>query len=240
MQIKTDRAKFAAIVKPISRVVDEALLNFDDDGMVVRVVDPAHVCMLTMNVPKAHFSGYTVLGREYIAVDLGKLQELVGVTAENATVSLETKDGQLVGSVGGTTRRMKLIPPESLNEPKIPSINVPEKASISLEDVKIALKASRSISDCVYVRTDPPDLVFEATGDADSVIHRIPEVGTKEKVKSLFPIDYLSNFIDAVPSDIEMTIHLGQDYPLSIEFLWGEGAKAVTGHFMLAPRIEND
>jgi len=239
MQLKIERNKLAAIVKPIAAVVDEAKLAFDDDGLSVRVVDPAHVCMLLITAPKAAFSSYTVLGKEPIGLDLDKITEALHVTTGETPISLETNDGMLIAKIGGTTRKMKLAPTESMTDPKLPSIRVPEKADVPLDEFQTALKAASPISDCIHIRTDPPDLVFEARGDVDSIEHRLPAVGTKEKVESLFPIDYLHNFLTALPSEATLTVHLGQDYPMYIDFSWGEGAQAITGQFMLAPRIES-
>jgi proliferating cell nuclear antigen len=78
-------------------------------------------------------------------------------------------------------------------------------------------------------------------GDTDSVQlklgkEHLEQLHTKEKVRSLFPLDYFSNMIKAVSTADNLTINLGNDYPVRLEFEVAGGRGRAT--FLLAPRIE--
>ena len=58
------------------------------------------------------------------------------------------------------------------------------------------------------------------------------------KYKSLFSIDYFSNMIKPVKSDDPITISMGNDNPIRVDFDIAEKKGHVT--YLLAPRIESD
>jgi hypothetical protein len=146
----------------------------------------------------------------------------------------------MVAVLGGTTRRMGLVDPAGIMEPKLPLTKLPESAEVALEDLQLAVRATVAISDHIAIRTEPPHLVFEGEGDTDTVTHRIPGVGSKMEVRSLFPLDYLSNFVSSLPAGSKLKLHLGQDYPIQVDFSWGDGAQTILGTYLLAPRIESE
>ena len=57
-------------------------------------------------------------------------------------------------------------------------------------------------------------------------------------VRSLFPLEYFSNMLKSVSSGSAVTMHLGSDYPVRMEFkIAGEKGEA---RYLLAPRIESN
>ena len=58
------------------------------------------------------------------------------------------------------------------------------------------------------------------------------------RVTSMFPLDYFSNLIKAVPSDLRVRIELDTDFPVRIIFSLADGNGVV--RYLLAPRIEKD
>ena len=82
-----------------------------------------------------------------------------------------------------------------------------------------------------------------AEGDTDTVNLKLPkkllnELTVSNKCKSLFSIDYFSNMIKPVKGDDPMTIMLGNDNPIRVEFDIAEKKGHVT--YLLAPRIESE
>ncbi|TKX77190.1 DNA polymerase sliding clamp, partial [Halorubrum sp. SD626R] len=55
---------------------------------------------------------------------------------------------------------------------------------------------------------------------------------------SLFSLDYLKDMNKAIPSDAEVTVELGEEFPVKLHYGFAEGLGNVT--FMLAPRIQSD
>jgi proliferating cell nuclear antigen len=54
----------------------------------------------------------------------------------------------------------------------------------------------------------------------------------------MFPLDYFSNIIKAVPGGTVINIELDNDYPMKL--LFNIADKHVSVNYLLAPRIESD
>jgi proliferating cell nuclear antigen len=79
-------------------------------------------------------------------------------------------------------------------------------------------------------------------GDMDQVHWRkatkdLPALQVQGSVRSLFPLEYFSNMLKSVSSGGEVTMHLGSDYPVRMEFKIAGGKGEV--RYLLAPRIES-
>jgi len=59
----------------------------------------------------------------------------------------------------------------------------------------------------------------------------------KEAVKSMYPLDFFSAMVKSIAAE-EATLHVGNEYPLKIEFTMGAGRGE--GRYLLAPRVEED
>ena len=64
------------------------------------------------------------------------------------------------------------------------------------------------------------------------------ELTTQGKHKSLFSIDYFSNMIKSVKGDDPITISMGTDNPIKVDFDFADKKGHVS--YLLAPRIESD
>jgi proliferating cell nuclear antigen len=82
----------------------------------------------------------------------------------------------------------------------------------------------------------------DAEGDTDDVHLELGEEDLIDLVageaRSLFSLDYLKDMNKAIPSDAEVTIELGQEFPVKLHFDIAEGEGNVT--YMLAPRIQSE
>jgi len=84
---------------------------------------------------------------------------------------------------------------------------------------------------------------LSAEGDTDTVNLKLPkdllvELNATSKSRSLFSIDYFSNMIKPVKGEDPITIQIGNDNPIKVEFDIAEKKGHVT--YLLAPRIESE
>src|SRR3989442_3750454 len=150
---------------------------------------------------------------------------------------------RMVVTVGIATRRMALVNTGGMSAPKGLSLNLPAKVVVRTEELRQAIRASESISDHIALKACPEGLEIVSEGDTDNVSHMVPkdlleELQVKEAVRSLFPLDYFSNMVKAISSAPNVTLYLGSDYPVKLEFKIAGGKGEVK--YLLAPRIESD
>jgi len=99
------------------------------------------------------------------------------------------------------------------------------------------------VSDHIALIATPDGFEILSEGDTDSVNLKLPkdmldELVCKEKARSLFPLDYFANMIKAISTAPTVTMYMGNDYPVRLEFDIAGGKGQVK--YLLAPRIESE
>lgn len=241
-EIRADTLK--GLVNVISTLVDEVKFKITSEGMVLRAVDPAHVAMIELNVEAGAFESYAADQTE-IGLDLDKVKDVLKLSSTGDIISLEQDEnhGRLIFKVGNITRRMNLVDTSSMNDPKVPQLELSAVIEVPVSELQRGIKASESISDHIALTAEPEFFELACEGDTDSVNLRLEKsqlssLTVDDRVCSLFPLDYFSNLIKAIPSDVVIRIELDSDFPVVLKFGLADGKSKVK--YLLAPRIESE
>ncbi|MBB6646931.1 DNA polymerase sliding clamp [Halobellus ruber] len=230
----------------VSVLVDECKIRLNEEDLSIRAVDPANVGMVDLTLDAAAFESYEADGG-VIGVNLAKLEDFVGMASGDQLVELELDEEtrKLNIRMDGLSSTLALIDPDSIRqEPDIPDLDL--SAEIVLEGAQLdrGIKAADMVSDHVRLRVDADAEAFhiEAEGDTDDVDFHLDADDlialTPGAADSLFSLDYLKDMNKAIPKDAEVTIELGEEFPVKIHYAVAEGQGNVT--YMLAPRIQSD
>jgi proliferating cell nuclear antigen len=232
------------VVDVISALVDEAKFNITTDGLSLRAVDPAHVAMLDLALQKKGFEEYKAKECE-LGVDIDKLKDVLKLAGPGDVLNMEHDEekNKLVLDVGNITRRMALVDTAGMSDPKVPNLNLPAKLVVASNELRRGLRAAEAVSDHVALIASSDSFEMVSEGDTDSVNLKLPkallkELECKENQKSLFSLDYFSTMVKAIGSTSEVTLYLGTDYPINLEFDIADGKGHVK--YLLAPRIESE
>ncbi len=230
------------LVEVVSTLVSEVKLGISKDGLEAKAVDPSHVAMLVLKLQKAAFDEFTGEPTE-IGVDVEKLKEVLRLSKPGDVLELQY-DGKnrLVASVGRVTRQMAIVDPASITDPKVPNVAPPATVVVRTEDLRQGIRGSESFTDHVTLTLEPEAFTMHSEGDTDRPDLRIPKetlprLEVKESVKSMYPLDFFSAMVKAIGAE-EATLHVGNEYPLKIEFAMGSGRG--DARYLLAPRVEED
>ncbi|WP_435348374.1 DNA polymerase sliding clamp [Haloarchaeobius sp. HRN-SO-5] len=230
----------------VSVLVDECKIHLNEDGLEIRAVDPASVGMVDLRLSADAFESYEATGG-VIGVNLSRLEDIASMADSDQLVELELDEEtrKLHIQIDGLEYTLALIDPDSIRqEPDIPELDLSAEVTIEGRDVNRAVKASDMVSDHIALGVDADDELFyvDAEGDTDDV-HL--ELDTEDLIDlqagdahSLFSLDYLKDMNKAIPSDAEVTLELGEEFPLKIHFDIAEGQGSVL--FVLAPRIQSN
>jgi len=230
----------------VSVLVDECKIRLEDDGLAIRAVDPANVGMVDMHLSRDAFESYETDGG-VIGVNLSRLEEFAGMADAGQLVQLELDEEtrKLNVQIEGLEGTLALIDPDSIRqEPDLPDLDLSSTIVLEGRDIARAVKAADMVSDHIALGVDPDEEVFyvDAEGDTDDVHLELGEEDLIDLVageaRSLFSLDYLKDMNKAIPSDAEVTVELGQEFPVKLHFDIAEGEGNVT--YMLAPRIQSE
>ena len=232
------------IIDVTSPLVNEVKFNITPKGISLRAVDPAHVAMVDLQVKDKAFEEYRASEME-LGVDMDKLGGIMRLSSSDDMVSLEYDEdtNRLIIKIGNLVRRMGLIDTAGMPNPKMPNLNLPAKVVLKASELNQGVRASEAVSDHLALTVNKDNFELFAEGDTDTVNLKLPkdlvvDLNATSKYKSLFSIDYFSNMIKPVRSEDPITIHLGSDNPIRVEFDIADKKGHVT--YLLAPRIESE
>lgn len=232
------------VIDVTSPLVSEVKFNINSKGISLKAVDPAHVAMINLEIDSKAFEEYEADDME-LGIDMDKLAGIMRLSTSGDIVSLEhdEKANRLIIKIGNLVRKMSLIDTAGMPDPKMPNLDLPAKAVIKASEISRGVRASEAVSDHLAVTITNDNFELFAEGDTDTVNLKLPkdllvELTAKGKYKSLFSIDYFSNMIKPVKGEDAVTIYLGNDNPVKVEF----DIANKKGHvrYLLAPRIESE
>jgi len=226
----------------ISAIVTEVKMSVTPEGIDVKAMDPSHVAMLILNLKKGAFEDFNGEATE-IGIDVEKLKGVLRLAKQGDVIDIahDGHKGRLVVSVGKLTRHMAVVDPAGISDPKVPNVDPPCKVVMKTEELRQGIRGSESISDHVTLTLEPEAFTMHSEGENDKVDLRIPKesltsLEAKEAVKSMYPLDFFSAMVKSIASADEVTMYVGNEYPLKLEFGIAAGNGGVK--FLLAPRVE--
>ena len=235
-----------ATLDSVGVLVDECKIHLDDGGIEIRAVDPANVGMVDLSLDASAFESYEADGG-LIGVNLVRLQDIAGMAGSDQLVHLELDEEtrKLHISIDGLEYTLALIDPESIREePDLPDLDLAATIVIEGRDIDRAVTAADMVSDHIELGVNEAEEVFyvKAQGDTDDVHLELDAEDLIDLVvgsaSSLFSLDYLQDMNKAIPKDAEVTMELGDEFPVKLHFDIAEGEGSVT--YMLAPRIQSN
>ena len=230
----------------VSVLVDECKIRLNEEELSIRAVDPANVGMVDLSLEAAAFESYEADGG-VIGVNLTRLEEVAGMANADDLIHLELDEEtrKLHIEIDGLSYTLALIDPDSIRqEPDIPDLDLAAEIVVEGAQIGRGITAADMVSDHIRLRVDESDEAFyiEAEGDTDDVDLELTREDlialTAGPADSLFSLDYLKDMNKAIPSDAEVTVELGEEFPVKLHYGFAEGLGNVT--FMLAPRIQSD
>ena len=241
-KVKADILK--EIINVVSTLVDEVKLGVGQDGLSLKAVDPAHVAMVELKLSKDAFEELKASSGE-LGIDIEKLKDVLKLAKSGDVLHMEHNEDQnkLVLTLANITRRMSLVDTTGMSDPKVPNLAYPAKVSLSVDDLSQGIRASEAVSDHIALKLANDGFELACEGDTDSVSLKLKKdllksLEVKEAARSLFSLDYFSNMIRAIPAGQDVTLNLGNDYPVRVEFKIADGDGTVM--YLLAPRIESE
>ncbi|MGC8913046.1 MAG: DNA polymerase sliding clamp [Thermoplasmata archaeon] len=239
-KIKAETLK--EVVELIHTLVDEVKMNFGKSELGVKAVDPSHVAMIYLILKNTGFEEYDSKGLE-IGVELEKLKEVLKLAKPGDVVTLKYDEdkNKLVVEISAFKRYIPLLDIASISDAKEPSLTHTAKAVVDVEMLRQGIRGTESVSSHLTIEIKPDTFKLEGEAEQDKVemvLHKDSgevEIEAKEPAKSMYALDYFSNVVKAISSAQKVTLHIGKDYPLKMEFEFAGGNG--NARFLLAPRM---
>jgi len=251
-EAKIDATVLRECIESITAVADEAKLRLTETGLKLCAVDPANVAMVSFDLARDAFADYQFAkeggAEEGAAIEIGidflKLLGILGFGGrEDVLLKLDERAQKLHTRMGSLAYTISLLDPAALRkEPKVPELEFPIQVVIETEEFRRTIRAAEKIGDHIVLGVDGDEFYMEVEGEMDKLrlglrkeqlIHLTP--GT---LHSLYSLDYVAAMSKGMSHAPHITLNLGKDYPLQIDFEVADGKGKVS--YLLAPRIESE
>ncbi len=187
------------------------------------------------------FEEYEVDGDNTIGLNLDKIDQFLGLIKSDYIIELGKEDGRLIARKGGLTQGIPLLDIEELSNPNIPDLDLPTEVKSKAGHIKTGIKAANYISDQVKITADDMKFKLSAESDQDEIdvtvyADEFAKYEVNEDIESNFAIGFLKDMLSSVSSKAPITVRLGSDHPIEIEYRFADGYGSAL--MMLAPRVE--
>jgi proliferating cell nuclear antigen len=232
------------IVDTLGVVVEEARLDFGEDGLSVRVVDPSHVAMIKMEVDSAAFETWE-LDETKLGLEMRKLTGILGQGGAGDLVELTYDDesGQATIKIGRIDLNLRPLDNTTLNPPNVPSLPLPCGVTITGSELAKALRATKLVGDLVNLSLTDSTFAVNVKGPTDSVNvefskDELVAIDCDEDARSQYSLTYLTPMAKVFEKIEHVNLRFGENFPLKLSFDFADGAGNV--EYFLAPRVEGD
>lgn len=238
-KIEIDSEDLRVILKSLSFINKEGIISFTNDGINMKLVDPANVSMVDLTIPPADFICYNIENEFELGLAFDKTLDFIS-SAKNTPVSLEPTKSKLEIKFDNALFTQSTIPTKLLRaQPKRPVFEYDVKIELQTKLFAKGIKACAKLADYITFTMLKDTFTLSAEGNSDTVSATIenPLIDKSTTAISLYSVDYLSDLIKGIAHSNEVTVEMSMDFPLTIK----TGiCKTGTLVYILAPRIESD
>lgn len=243
----SDTALLKDSLQSISNVITEGVVQFTDDGVELVAADPAMVAMVDLRIAASAFDSFDCDGEEHIGVNIEELYSVLNRAGadDTVTLALNEEDSKLSITIQNHSTRnfsLALLNLDSSDIPSTEDLDFSVSADLQTSVLADAIGDAAVVGDAVTFRSNGDGIVVTSEGDRANTEFTIQE-GTDGLIeleaagnaRSMFSLDYLNKIIGAKKLSDTVTLQLGEDFPMRIDFQVPD--KLDLG-FILAPRIE--
>ena len=243
LAMTVDQGTLSDAIGALHTLVDECRVHIGDGGLHVAAVEPANSAMVHLDMPDRATESYQADGDHVIGVDLGTLDDIVGLFDGLVNVELDGRDLYLRD--GRLEARLATINPDSVrDEPDKPDLDLTALAVVESGEWMRAITAAGVIdttSLTIIARSD--QVRFEVAGDSDDATITLDETDLElldvdSAAEAMYSLDFLEEITAPMPSDAGVRIEFADEYPIDVSYSVAAGAVSV--EYTLAPRIRSD
>ncbi len=235
-------------IDTISQIIDEGVFQLKPEGIELTAADRAMVAVVDFRISPSAFDSYMCDSSKPIALNLINFLTILRRAGPEDKISLKLNDidNRLEITLAGESVRKFAIPLLDIGSEEVPNINqfqFSSSAELSAEVFSNGIDDADVIADSVMIELSPSEVRMSSEGDSSRTELKLEKgsvalstVNTDSMVRARYPLEYLKKMMKASKISSKMSLKLGNDYPMKVEF---SGDKVKIG-FVLAPRVSEE
>lgn len=241
MRIELEKIKnFKDVLVNAEYFLEEIKFELDNDGIRFRGLDKSHVAFLGMNISIDYFDVFDIDEPCSCIVDTQELLKVLkrAKNDDKLIFSFNESDLKLQFIKNDVKRNFKIRQVDmEYDSPQRPNIEYPITFDVNYKQLIDGVKDAELYNDKVTLKTNEYELLLISNGDFGDYKSTIPLLENVGNYDSTFSINWLNKIFKINNLSENITVNMGSDMPLLLEFEDDLGLKV---EFLLAPRIETD
>jgi proliferating cell nuclear antigen len=228
-------------------LIEETAFKFSPEGIKMKAMDPSHIALVDFDLPASAFLEYNVKQPTVLGINLVEMNRIMSrcKADDELILELDEKQNRLALTFKGISTRRLSLPLIDVRETELPEpkLQFTATAEVLAGVIQDGLRDAELVGDNVRFELSETGLIISAESDRGATELRLGKgdkglvkLSAKEPSRAIFNIKYLSDMTKAAGSGDIMTISLGTDLPIQLDFPVAEGQGRL--RFLLAPRIE--
>lgn len=243
-KLKMEDAKFFKdLINAVASLLDEATFRVTQEGLFLRGMDPSHVAMVDLVLPRDLFEEFYCDEEIFFCVPVGSLIRLLKRVKAKETLELSLEESKLFISITGRYNRtfsIMTLEPEKEEIP-VPKIQFTVKVKLETEILKSIVEDAALVGTHLTIHAEGDKLSFVGKNElhqstAELTKDNFLEFEVETESTATFSLTYLSEIVRMASATSEIVeVAFSTDMPLKLVFRPPRGG---TITFFLAPRIE--
>ena len=235
----SDNRIFKDAFDSISRIVDDVQIQVDSEGLRLKALDRSHITFIVLDLQAELFDEFMCDVPEKINIDSTELMKVLKKCKTSDVLKLSVDESNLIVIFeGDATRKFKIrFIDLEYDNPTPSNINFTCNLNVPSQLFLDALNDMDLFSDKLTITVDLDNLIISTDGElGDASTRYIHGEKITEIIRATYSIDKLKDIMKASKFSEQVTLSLGNDMPIKVEF------KLITGdgqlEYLLAPRLE--
>ena len=228
-------------------LIEQAAFKFTQEGVRVKAMDPSHVALVDFELPAPAFEEYKVKQPKVLGISLTEMNKIMAraKAEDELTIELDEEKNRLSLTFKGASTRRFSLPLMDISEAELPEpkLQFTATADLAAGVIQDGLKDAEIVSDHVKFELNEDGFSIFAESDRGTTELKVrkgdealPKLNVKQASGAMYNIKYLSDMTKAASPSETITINLGTDLPIQLDFQIAGGKGKL--RFLLAPRIE--
>jgi proliferating cell nuclear antigen len=228
-------------------LIEEAAFKFTPDGIKMKAMDPSHIALVDFELPVTAFVEYNFKQPIVLGINLLEMNKIIsrGKAEDELILELDEKQNRLGLTFKGISTRRLSLPLIDVREAELPEpkLQFTATAEVLAGVIQDGLKDAEIVGDNVRFELSENGLVISAESDKGTTELKLgkgdkglAKLSIKQPARAMFNIKYLTDITKAASATDIITVNLGMDLPIQMDFPVAEGRGRL--RFLLAPRIE--
>ena len=236
---------FKSLIEALSKLVDEALIKFTSDGMILKALDPARVSLISITIPPSAFEEYNVEEEGRFGFNTTNLLKIIKRAKKGEALEINILEDKVELVFRGTTTKRFRFLNLDVAEVEVPEASLEFKVHASLisDPLKNAIKDAETIGDAVEFQAENEnELIIRGLGGESVTETRISResgalisLSVEEPSKSSYAIEHLKAVLALTKVADTVEVQFSSGMPLKLDFNLSPEGKV---EFLLAPKIE--